>query len=217
MSEMTLKPNEKLDVRNILKDLDKYEPKRRGWTWRKPAPNLEMGPFTYHDVSEPLKQSVGLPPAKYFGDIDPQPLPVITTEIASGRFEDDIRRMRMAAWHGADHIMVIRHMGQSHIDGLMEGTPQGIGGVPITRKQVRAQRKALDLIEEEVGPPHQLSLLCLRCSWPRCGRHVCRGRHQWRPPGSPVQRPLPRHQLRALLRGRLRVQVHYGLGRDAAD
>ena len=153
MSEMTLKPNEKLDVRNILKDLDKYEPKRRGWTWRKPAPNLEMGPFTYHDVSEPLKQSVGLPPAKYFGDIDPQPLPVITTEIASGRFEDDIRRMRMAAWHGADHIMVIRHMGQSHIDGLMEGTPQGIGGVPITRKQVRAQRKALDLIEEEVGRP----------------------------------------------------------------
>ena len=151
MSEMTLKPNEKLDVRNILKDLDKYEPKRRGWTWRKPAPNLEMGPFTYHDVSEPLKQSVGLPPAKYFGDIDPQPLPVITTEIASGRFEDDIRRMRMAAWHGADHIMVIRHMGQSHIDGLMEGTPQGIGGVPITRKQVRAQRKALDLIEEELG------------------------------------------------------------------
>ena len=45
--------------------------------------------------SEPLKQSVGLPPAKYFGDIDPQPLPVITTEIASGRFEDDIRRMRI--------------------------------------------------------------------------------------------------------------------------
>ena len=77
----------------------------------------------------------------------------ITTEIASGRFEDDIRRMRMAAWHGADHLMVIRHMGQSHIDGLMEGTPQGIGGVPITRKQVRAQRKAIDLIEDEVGRP----------------------------------------------------------------
>ncbi|HBG0411489.1 TPA: cobalamin-dependent protein, partial [Clostridioides difficile] len=31
--------------------------------------------------------------------------------------------------------------------------PQGIGGVPITRKQVRAQRKALDFIEEEVGRP----------------------------------------------------------------
>ena len=80
-------------------------------------------------------------------------MPVITTEIASGRFEDDIRRMRMAAWHGADHIMVIRHMGQSHIDGLMEGTPQGIGGIPVTRKQVRAQRKALDIIEDEVGRP----------------------------------------------------------------
>ncbi len=153
MADFELKPNEKLDVREILKDLDKYEPRRRGWTWRKPAPNLKMGPFEYHDVSEPLKNGVGLPPAKYFEDIDPQPLPVITTEIASGRFEDDIRRMRMAAWHGADHIMVIRHMGQSHIDGLMEGTPQGIGGIPVTRKQVRAQRKALDIIEDEVGRP----------------------------------------------------------------
>lgn len=59
--------------------------------------------------------------------------------------------MRMAAWHGADHIMVIRTAGQSHFDGLIEGTPQGVGGVPITRKQVRAHRKACDLIEEEVG------------------------------------------------------------------
>ena len=57
----------------------------------------------------------------------------------------------MAAWHGADHIMVIRTAGQSHFDGLIEGTPQGVGGVPITRKQVRAHRKACDLIEEEVG------------------------------------------------------------------
>ncbi|MDY6038496.1 MAG: D-ornithine 4,5-aminomutase subunit OraE [Eubacterium sp.] len=153
MSDMILKHNEKLDVREIIKDLDKYEPRRRGWHWREPVPNLEMGPFVYKDCTKPLKNSVGLPPAKFFGDIDPQPLPVITTEIASGRFEDDIRRMRMAAWHGADHIMVIRHMGQSHIDGLMEGTPQGIGGIPVTRKQVRAQRKALDLIEDEVGRP----------------------------------------------------------------
>ena len=153
MADFELKPNEKLDVREILKDIDKYEPRRRGWTWRKPAPNLQMGPFEYHDVSEPLKNGVGLPPAKYFENIDPQPMPVITTEIASGRFEDDIRRMRMAAWHGADHIMVIRHKGQSHIDRLMEGTPQGIGGIPVTRKQVRAQRKALDIIEDEVGRP----------------------------------------------------------------
>lgn len=151
MAQMVLDKNEKLDVREILKDLDKYEPRRRGWHWREPAPNIKMGPFTFHDMSKPLKQGIGLPPAKFFDNIDPQPQPVITTEIASGRFEDDIRRMRMAAWHGADHIMVIRHMGQSHIDGLMEGTPQGIGGVPITRKQVRAQRKALDLIEDEVG------------------------------------------------------------------
>ena len=153
MADFKLEPNEKLDVREIMKDLDKYEPRRRGWTWRKPAPGLKMGPFEYQECSEPLKNSVGLPPAKYFGNIDPQPMPVITTEIASGRFEDDIRRMRMAAWHGADHLMVIRHMGQSHIDGLMEGTPQGIGGVPITRKQVRAQRKAIDIIEDEVGRP----------------------------------------------------------------
>ena len=49
--------------------------------------------------------------------------------------------------------MVIRTTGQSHIDGLMEGTPEGIGGVPITRKQLRASRKACDLIEDEVGRP----------------------------------------------------------------
>jgi D-ornithine 4,5-aminomutase subunit beta len=153
MAEMVLNRNEKLDVDEILKDLEHYEPRRRGWVWRKPVENLQMGPFTYRQCSEPLKQGVPLPPAKYFDGIDPQPIETITTEIASGRFEDDIRRMRMGAWHGADHLMVIRHMGQSHIDGLMEGTPQGIGGVPITRKQVRAQRKAIDAIEDEVGRP----------------------------------------------------------------
>lgn len=153
MDEMKLEHNVKLDIENILKDLDQYRPKRRGWVWRTPAPKLHMGPFEYRDASEPLENGIGLPSSKYFDGIDPQPTPTITTEIASGRFEDDIRRMRMAAWHGADHIMVIRTAGQSHMDGLIEGTPQGIGGVPITRKQVRAQRKALDLIEEEVGRP----------------------------------------------------------------
>lgn len=150
---MELKPNEKLDIKNLFNNLDQYKPKRRGWTWRKKDPNQKLGPFTYQNTSQPLKNSVPLPSAKYFGDIDPQPDAVITTEIASGRIEDDIRRMRMAAWHGADHIMVIRTAGQSHFDGLIEGTPQGIGGIPITRKQVRVQRKALDLIEEEVGRP----------------------------------------------------------------
>ena len=143
----------RLDIHELLKDLDKYRPKRRGWTWRKPEPGLKMGPFKYKEASTPLKQSVPMITAHHFSDIDPQPNVVITTEIASGRFEDDIRRMRMAAHHGADHIMVIRTAGQSHFDGLIEGTPQGIGGVAITRKQVRAQRKALDIIEEEVGRP----------------------------------------------------------------
>lgn len=143
----------KLDIRELLKDLDRYQPKRKGWTWRQKEKDLKLHDYTYSDVSSSLNNSIPLPAAKYFNNIDPQPIQVITTEIASGRFEDDIRRMRMAAWHGADHIMVIRTAGQSHFDGLIEGTPQGIGGVPITRKQVRAQRKALDFIEDEVGRP----------------------------------------------------------------
>lgn len=145
--------NKKIDVEEILKDLESYRPKRRGWTWRENIKNMELGPFTFNDCSPVLKNSISLPAAKYFGNIDPQPMNTITTEIASGRFEDDIRRIRMAAWHGADHIMVIRTAGQSHFDGLIEGTPQGSGGVPITRKQVRAQRKTCDLVEEEVGRP----------------------------------------------------------------
>ena len=153
MSEYRLPPDENIDISRILEDLEHYRPRRRGWTWREPAPDLHMGPFTYHDCSKPLVRGVPLPPAHNFDNVDPQPMPVITTEIASGRFEDDIRRMRMAAHHGADHIMVIRTAGQSHFDGLIEGTPQGSGGVPISRKQVRAQRKALDLIEDEVGRP----------------------------------------------------------------
>ncbi|HAI20513.1 MAG TPA: LuxR family transcriptional regulator, partial [Clostridiales bacterium UBA8153] len=98
-----LRPDEKLDVVAILRDLEHYRPRRRGWTWRQPPPGgrLEQGPFVYREVTRPLEQSVPLPASKYFGGIDPQPDPVITTEIASGRFEDDLRRMRMAAWHGA--------------------------------------------------------------------------------------------------------------------
>ena len=150
---MRLAPGEKLDLREVLEDLRHYRPKRKGWSWRRKLENHRAGPFVYKNASEDLKQSVPLPAAQAFGDIDPQCDCVITTEIASGRFEDDLRRMRMAAWHGADHIMVIRTTGQSHIDGLIEGTPEGVGGVPITRKQIRATRKALDAIEEEVGRP----------------------------------------------------------------
>lgn len=149
-----LDPQRKLDIEEILTGLENYRPARKGWVWRKvPTGGVKMGPFHYHDMSVPLKNSLGLPASKYFEHIDPQPGCVVTTEIASGRFEDDLRRMRMAAWHGADHLMVIRTTGQSHIDGLMEGTPEGTGGVPITRKQIRASRKACDLIEDEVGRP----------------------------------------------------------------
>ncbi len=154
---MKLNREDKICPEEILKDLENYRPRRKGWTWRQKlqgeGEGAHVGPFFYRQVSKPLENSEPLPAAKSFNGIDPQPDCVITSEIASGRFEDDLRRMRMVAWHGADHIMVIRTAGQSHYDGLIEGTPEGIGGVPISRKQVRATRKALDLIEDEVGRP----------------------------------------------------------------
>jgi len=153
-------PLRPLDVAALLRDLESYRPRRTGWVWRKRLPAgapVPPGPFLYNQISPALERSVPLPAAaRYFWGIDPQPDVTITTEIASGRFEDDIRRMRMAAWHGADHMMVIRTAGQSHFDGLIEGTPEGVGGVPITRKQLRATRKALDFIEDEVGRPINL-------------------------------------------------------------
>ncbi len=148
-----LDPNKKLNIKDILKDLDKYTPKRRGWHWREGRGKQKVGDFEYRQASDGLKNYIPLPGSRGFHYIDPQPDCVITTEIASGRFEDDLRRMRMSAWNGADHIMVIRTAGQSHYDSLIEGTPQGIGGITVTRKQVRASRKALDMIEEEVGRP----------------------------------------------------------------
>ena len=148
-----LDPDVKLDIEALLDGLEEYRPRRHGWTWRTQVPGQRMYEFTYHETAEPLTRSIPLPAAHYFDNIDPQPDCVITTEIASGRPEDDIRRMRMAAWHGADHIMVIRTAGQSHIDGLLEGTPEGVGGIAVTRKQCRLSRRALDLIEDEVGRP----------------------------------------------------------------
>lgn len=148
-----LDPNEKLDISALLEGLEHYHPRREGWSWRTLVPDQRLYEFTYRETSEPLARSIPLPAAHYFEDIDPQPDCVVTTEIASGRPEDDIRRMRMAAWHGADHIMVIRTAGQSHIDGLLEGTPEGVGGIAVTRKQCRLTRRALDLIEDEVGRP----------------------------------------------------------------
>ncbi len=153
LADPPLDPNEKLDIAALLKGLAEYRPRREGWTWRTLVPGQHAYEFTYHETAEPLERSVPLPAAHYFENIDPQPDCVITTEIASGRPEDDVRRMRMAAWHGADHIMVIRTAGQSHMDGLIEGTPEGVGGIAITRKQLRLSRRALDLIEDEVGRP----------------------------------------------------------------
>jgi D-ornithine 4,5-aminomutase subunit beta len=146
-----LAPNEKLDVAALLRGIEHYRPRRRGWTWREQVPDQRLFEFTYKETSKCLVRGIPLPAAHYFDEVDPQPDCVITTEIASGRFEDDLRRMRMGAWHGADHIMVIRTAGQSHIDGLLEGTLEGIGGIAVTRKQVRVTRRALDLIEDEVG------------------------------------------------------------------
>ncbi|MDO5037023.1 MAG: D-ornithine 4,5-aminomutase subunit OraE [Tissierellia bacterium] len=150
-----LDPDEKINIPEVFEGLENYYPRSRGWHWRSGRNEArEIGEFTYYETSESLKNSQPLPGSiSSLKGIDPQPAANITTEIASGRPEDDIRRMRMAAWHGADHLMVIRTAGQSHMEQLMEGTPQGTGGNAITRKHLRAQRKALDLIEDEVGRP----------------------------------------------------------------
>ncbi|NLA95294.1 MAG: LuxR family transcriptional regulator, partial [Clostridiaceae bacterium] len=151
---LSLQPDQRLDIRKILEGLEDYHSPRRPWHWREERDQeRQVGDFTYYEASKPLKQSVPLPGSRGFGYIDPQPDCVITTEIASGRFEDDVRRMRMAVWAGVDYIMVIRTTDQSPIDSMIEGTTQGIGGIPITRKQCRAPRPALDLIEDEVGRP----------------------------------------------------------------
>ncbi|MES4908598.1 MULTISPECIES: D-ornithine 4,5-aminomutase subunit OraE [unclassified Streptomyces] len=153
-TELRLEQHMPFPVREILSGLEGYRPRRRGWVWRQSA--AADASFTYRQTSRPLTRSGALQAASYMQELDPQPDCTVTSEIASGRFEDDLRRMRMAAWHGADHIMVIRTLGQSHYDGLVEGTPEGVGGVPISRKQLRATRRALDLVEDEVGRPINL-------------------------------------------------------------
>jgi D-ornithine 4,5-aminomutase subunit beta len=178
---MTEERFEKLDIEGILEGLENYRPRRKGWTWRRKVDGLKMGDFTYAQASEPLENSIPLPAACAVGNIDPQPDCCMTTEIA-WLFEDDIRRMRMAAWHGADHIMVIRTAGQSHINGLIEGTPRGVGGVPVSRKQIRASRKALDFIEDEVGRPINFHTYVSGVAGPQmavlCAEEGVNGAHQ---------------------------------------
>ena len=66
---MKLSPDKKFDVQEVLKDLDKYRPRRKGWSWRKKVEDQRIGPFTYKDSSENLKQSVPLPAAEYFDNM----------------------------------------------------------------------------------------------------------------------------------------------------
>ena len=61
-----IKPEEKLDIEDLVHGLENYHPPRKGWTWRiKPADGVEMGPFHFKDMSTPLKKSIGLPASKY--------------------------------------------------------------------------------------------------------------------------------------------------------
>jgi len=48
---MRLTPDEKLDIREVLKDLDRYRPKRKGWTWRRKVEDHELGPFVFKDTA----------------------------------------------------------------------------------------------------------------------------------------------------------------------
>ncbi|WP_312578882.1 hypothetical protein, partial [Clostridium sp.] len=69
-----LQENKKINVEEILKDLDKYKPKRRGWHWREKY-DRNVGEFKYKEISAPLKKSRALPSARSFENIDPQPIP----------------------------------------------------------------------------------------------------------------------------------------------
>ena len=39
---MKLSPDEKIDLREVLRDLERYRPRRKGWTWRTPRPRQEQ-------------------------------------------------------------------------------------------------------------------------------------------------------------------------------
>ena len=56
--------NEKLNIPELLKDLENYRPRRKGWTWRKALPrDTQLGPFRYKQISQSLKNSLPLPAA----------------------------------------------------------------------------------------------------------------------------------------------------------
>ena len=51
---MKLKPNEKLNVEQLLAGLEHYCPKRHGWHLRKKTPKAQNGPFVFKQMSENL-------------------------------------------------------------------------------------------------------------------------------------------------------------------
>ena len=54
-----LDPNTKINVEEILEDLENYHPPRKGWTWRTvPEGGVDMAGFHFRNMSEPLKNSV---------------------------------------------------------------------------------------------------------------------------------------------------------------
>ncbi|HDH63303.1 MAG TPA: hypothetical protein ENF66_01250, partial [Firmicutes bacterium] len=61
---MKLKPDRKIDIREILKGLENYKPRRYGWTWREKIPEQKIGMHTYFETSKPLKKSIPLPASR---------------------------------------------------------------------------------------------------------------------------------------------------------
>ncbi|NLA82325.1 MAG: hypothetical protein GX849_05830, partial [Clostridiaceae bacterium] len=73
-SGISMVPETRLDIRQILDGLEDYHSPRRPWHWREERDQpREVGDFTYYEVSKPLEQSVPLPGSRGFGYIDPQP------------------------------------------------------------------------------------------------------------------------------------------------
>jgi D-ornithine 4,5-aminomutase subunit beta len=129
----TLSPGERLDIREVTDGIEAYAPRRRGWKWREGrGQQRQIGDFVFHQTSDNVKASAPLPGAR---GLDPQPDCVITAEIITGCLGDDLRNMRIAAYNGADNIMF---------------------PCRLSRGQVRAVRKALDMFEGEVGRPINL-------------------------------------------------------------
>ena len=71
-NQQPLDPKKKIDIDHLMDGLENYRPKRKGWVWRKkPVKGVDMGPFHFRNMAEPLKHSIGLPASKYFDGIDP--------------------------------------------------------------------------------------------------------------------------------------------------